>query len=173
MNRLSLYVPKPEELWYNRMLLADPATMDYNKGYDLPFAGYDRTTGCLEFPESEWDAWYADWVGCQPERFFAYLQREDGIWVGTVNFHRSAEGVWHDMGVVIEGKHRRQGYGTEALHLLIHQAFEVCAIAALHNDFETTRDAAYHMHMKAGFREYRRKNGIVELLLTRAEYLGC
>ena len=173
MNGLSLYVPKREELWYYRKLLADPATMDYNKGYQLPYTGYDKATGCLEFPESEAEGWYNKWVGCQPERYFAYLRREDGRWVGYVNFHRNFDAPWHDMGVLVEGQYRKQGYGTKALHLLIYQAFEVCRVTALHNDFESTRAAAYHMHLKAGFREYRRKNGIVELLLTRAEYMGC
>lgn len=171
--RLSLYVPKLEELWYSRQLLADPATMDYNKGYQLPFTGYDAATGCLEFPESEWADWHANWVGQQPKRFYAYLQRQDGTWVGNVNFHQAPERPWCDMGIVIEGTYRGKGYGKQAMELLLHHAFEVCRVSALHNDFETTRGVAYHLHIASGFREYRRKDGLIELLLTRAEYMGC
>lgn len=169
-HRLTLHVPSPEELWYRADFMADPATMDYNRGY-APCPGYHRDTGCIDFPPSEWADWYARWIGNEPERFYAYLEREDGAWVGEVNFHRSPSDPWHDMGVVIEAKYRGQGYGLEALHLLIHQAFDVCGIDALHNDFENSRDAAWRMHLAAGFREYRRSGELVELMLTREDYL--
>lgn len=169
---LSLYVPKREELWYRQRIMADAETMGYNKGYDLSYDGYHKDTGCIDFPESEWADWYAAWIGREPERFYAYLQREDGTWVGEVNFHRSADFQWHDMGVVIEGRYRGCGYGKNALHLLLHQAFDVCAIDALHNDFEAAREAAYHLHLQAGFQEHRREKGVVELLLTRDNYLS-
>lgn len=168
--RLSLHVPSLEELWYRADFMSDPATMDYNRGY-TPYPGYHRDTGCIDFPPSEWADWYDRWIGNEPERFYAYVEREDGAWVGEANFHRSPTNPWHEMGVIIEAKHRGQAYGLEALHLLIYQAFAVCGIDALHNDFETTREAALQMHLAAGFREYRRSGDLVELMLTREDYL--
>ena len=63
-----------------------------------------------------------------------------------------------------------RGYAAEALALLEYQAFEVDGIHMLHNDFETGRAAACRAHLSAGFSEYRRENGLIELLLTREQY---
>ena len=35
MNKLHLHVPTFDELWYRKQLMEDPATMDYNLGYEL------------------------------------------------------------------------------------------------------------------------------------------
>ena len=45
---LTLHIPSLEELSYREKLLSQPETMAYNRGYDLPFEGYDRTTVCNE-----------------------------------------------------------------------------------------------------------------------------
>jgi diamine N-acetyltransferase len=83
MNRLELYVPTIEELDYRQKIMSDPETMSYNKGYDLDFDGYHKDTGCIDFPESEWLDWYEYFVGCEPERFYAYIKRkEDGAFMG-------------------------------------------------------------------------------------------
>lgn len=170
--RLMLHVPAYEELGYRRDLMADPATMAYNRGYDLSFAGYDRETGCVAFPKDQWRSWYADFVGREPQAYYAYVvRRRDGAFVGEVNVHNWNGGPWHDMGVLIEARYRGLGYGAEALELLLHHAFFDMGVAAVHNDFETDRDAAVKMHLACGFREYRRENGLVELLITREAYL--
>ena len=49
---LRLHVPALSELGYRQRLLADPATMAYNRGYDLSFEGYHPQTGCIDFPET-------------------------------------------------------------------------------------------------------------------------
>ena len=36
MNQLHLHVPFFDELWYRKQLMEDPATMNYNRGYELP-----------------------------------------------------------------------------------------------------------------------------------------
>lgn len=41
----------------------------------------------------------------------------------------------------------------------------------LHNDFETTCDAAYHIHKSVGFQEINPVNGNVQLEITQEEYL--
>ena len=43
----------------------------------------------------------------------------------------------------------------------------------LHNDFETSRNAAYRAHLSAGFSEYRRTGGLIELTLTREQYFAA
>lgn len=49
MQQVSLHVPSYDELWYRQKLMADPATMSYNRGYSLPFEEYDKNTGCIAF----------------------------------------------------------------------------------------------------------------------------
>ncbi|MBR3423462.1 MAG: hypothetical protein IKG80_03115, partial [Clostridia bacterium] len=60
----------------------------------------------------------------------------------------------------------------EGLRLLADRALRTDGVPALRNDFETTRDAAYHVHKAVGFRKVGEENGIVRLELTREEYLG-
>lgn len=168
---LSLHIPTLDEFWYRQQLMEDPDTMSYNSGYDLGFDGYDKATGCIAFPREAWADSYAYLVGQEPERFYAYIVRQsDGAFLGEVNVHRNAGAQWHDMGIVLEAKHRGKGYAVDALRLLLQHAFEDMGAGAVHNDFEETRTAAVRTHLSAGFTEYRRENGILELLITREQY---
>lgn len=171
--RLYLHIPAFEELDYRQRIMADPATMRYNSGYNLPIEGYDRETGCIAFPRSAWTAWYAAFIGMEPARFYAYIARkEDGVFVGEVNLHRAAEAHVYEMGVVIEGEHRGQGYGGEALELLLAQAFGRYDAQVVRNDFERGRSAALTMHLAAGFAICEEREGIVQLVMTRERYLA-
>ena len=164
---LELYIPRREDLWFYQKMLSDPATMAYNAPWFPP-------DGCLPFPESEWDAWLEKWIGREPERFYAYLRRRsDGAFVGGVNFHHTPARGWWDMGIVIYAPERGRGYGKQGLELLLDRAFRVAGISRLHNDFETTRDAAYRIHRAVGFRETGTEDGILQLELTREEYLNA
>ena len=171
--RLYLHIPSYEELWYRQRLMQDPVTMSYNKGYNLDFDGYDRETGCIAFPESEWADWYAWFIGQEPLRYYAYIVRKtDGAFIGEVNVHKSPDAPWYEMGIVLEAKYRGKGYSGEALHLLLRHAFEEMNAGAVRNSFETTRTAAVRLHLAAGFTEYRCENGILELSLSREQYFA-
>ena len=170
MNELHLHVPFFDELWYHKQLMEDPATMNYNRGYELPFDGYDPETGCIAFPESEWRNWYDYYIGREPDRFYAYIVRDDGTFLGEVNVHRSDEHPWYEMGIVIEAKYRGHGYAVPALRLLLHHAFDFLHADAVHNDFEEIRDAAVRAHLSAGFTVCRQENSLLELLITRDQY---
>lgn len=172
MNKsLYLHIPKPDELWYRRKIMEDPGTMNYNKGYDLDFDGYDKATGCIAFPQHKWAGWYDYFINKEPERFYAYIAIEpDEEFIGEVNLHKSEDGGWHDMGIVIEGKHRGKGYAQAALKLLLQYAFENMGVQAVRNDFEENRTAAVKTHLAAGFKEYRKENGSIELLIMREKY---
>lgn len=56
------------------------------------------------------------------------------------------------------------------LSLLLEHAFEKLGAKAVHNDFEDARDAAVRTHLACGFQEYKRENGIIELLITKETY---
>ena len=163
---LQLYIPRPEDGWFYLKMMSDPATMAYNALWFPP-------DGCIPDAEEEWDRLQEKWIGGAPMRFYAYLQRKpDGAFVGDVNYHYNPERGWWDMGIVIYAPERGKGYGAQGLRLLMDRAFRIDGIARLHNDFETTRGAAYRIHKKAGFREAGVEDGNVQLEITKEEYLG-
>ena len=160
---VELYIPKLEDLWFYQKMMSDPETMSYN----------DPWGGCIDYPDEVLPDWYARWIGQEPQRFYAYIKRtSDGAWIGDVNFHYTPERGWWDMGIVIYAPYRGKGYAVPALRLLLDQAFRVCGISRLHNDFETTRDAAWAIHRKVGFKEMGLEDGILQLMLTKEDYLN-
>ena len=165
MNDLQLYIPHPEDGWFYVRMMSDPETMAYNAPWFPP-------DGCIPEPGTEWLNLQAKWIGKEPERLYAFLRRKcDGAFVGDVNYHYNPEQDWCDMGIVIYAPERGKGYGRQGLNLLLSRAFETDGIARLHNDFETTREAACRIHRAAGFRELGTVDGIIQLELTRDEYL--
>ena len=163
---LRLYIPRPEDGWFYVRMMSDPATMAYNAPWFPP-------DGCIPNVAEEWDDLCAGWIGHEPERFYAYLQRvSDGAFVGDVNYHLNGQGTRHDMGVVIYAPERGKGYGKAGLGLLVDKALRVDGVPALHNDFETDRDAAWRIHKAVGFREAGMTDGILHLVLTREDYLA-
>ena len=159
---VELYVPKLEDLWFYQKMMSDPETMSYN----------DPWGGCIDYPDEVLPDWYARWIGQEPQRFYAYIKRtSDGAWIGDVNFHYTPERDWWDMGIVIYAPYRGKGYAVPALKLLLDHAFRDCGISRLHNDFETTRDAAWSIHRKVGFKEMGVEDGILQLMLTKEDYL--
>ncbi len=170
---LDLYIPKVDDLWFEQQMLSDPATMSYNQNWDVSYDGYHRDTGCIDLPESQWGEEHRRLVGNEPEQFYAYIRRtSDGAWLGTVNFHYNPENDWYDMGIVLYSPYRGQGYAVPALKLMLDHAFRVCNIHRIHNDFELCRNevSAWRTHFAAGFREIRRENGWLEVMLTREEW---
>ena len=160
---VELYIPKLEDLWFYQKMMSDPETMSYN----------DPWGGCIDYPDEVLPDWYAHWVGQEPERFYAYIKRSsDGAWIGDVCFHYTSEQDWWDMGIVIYAPYRGKGYAVPALRLLLDQAFRVCGISRLHNDFETTRDAAWAIHRKVGFKEMGVEDGLLQLMITKEDYLS-
>ena len=162
---LQLHIPRPEDGWFYVKMMSDPETMAYNAPWFPP-------DGCIPEPESEWLELQASWIGKEPERFYAFLQRKsDGAFVGDVNYHENPEHDRCDMGIVIYAPERGKRYGKQGLRLLLDRAFSVDGVSRLYNDFETARDAAYHIHRAVGFRKIGTADGIVRLELTREEYL--
>ena len=165
INDLQLYVPHQEDGWFYVKMMTDPETMAYNAPWFPP-------DGCIPDPDSEWLELQKSWIGKAPERFYAFLQRKsDGVFVGDVNYHHNSEYHWCDMGIVIYAPERGKGYGKQGLRLLLNRAFKVDGVACLHNDFEETRSAAYRIHTAVGFQETGTVDGIIQLEITRGEYL--
>ena len=155
-------------------MLSDPETMSYNANWDVDYKGYHKDTGCIDFPQSEWAEWYEYWINNEPERFFAYIKRSDGTWIGNINFHYTPERDWWDMGIVIYAPYRGKRYAIPALRLMLEHAFKDCAVTKLHNDFEVERHeyAALRSHFSVGFRDAGVEDGMQHLFLTKDEYLS-
>ncbi|MBR6349299.1 MAG: GNAT family N-acetyltransferase [Lachnospiraceae bacterium] len=162
---LQLYIPHPEDGWFYVKMMSDPETMAYNAPWFPP-------DGCIPEPEKEWQEMQRSWIGQEPVRFYAFLQRRsDGAFVGDVNYHYNPNKDWCDMGIVIYAPERVKGYGRQGLELLLERAFKADGVACLHNDFEPKREAAYHIHKAVGFRDKGMVDGIIQLELTREDYL--
>lgn len=170
-SKIILYVPSINELVYRQTILMQPETMDYNKGYELNFSGYDKTTGCIEFPQDQWVKWYSFWIDNKPESYYAYIMRDsDKQFIGEVNLHYNYTNDWYDMGIIIEGKYRGQGYAKQALNLLLELAFEKYSAKAVHNNFENARDKAYKLHIDAGFKILRNSSDNVDLIIQKSDF---
>ena len=176
--RLELYVPRVEDMWFTQRMQEDPATMAYNAGWDVSFEGYHPATGCIDFPESAWAAKHRRLVGHEPDCFYAFVrERGTGAFAGEVNYH-PAPGGRYEIGVVVYAPFRGLGYGHAALELLLHRAFAVNGLPALHNSFEPTRDPGLAIHRRAGFRQvgtsetirFGKRLELLELELTREDY---
>lgn len=166
---ISLHVPARDELWYRQRLLGDGETMSYNKGYCLDNDNYNNDTGCISFPENEWDEWYDYFIEQQRDRFYAYIVFNNGF-IGEVNARKDKSTGICEMGIVIEHAYRGRGIAAPALRLLLDIAFDKLAAKSVHNSFEETRIAALKTHLSVGFIIERIENGIVDLSITKEQH---
>lgn len=168
MSQIELYVPKPADLWFRQKLLSDPATMSYNKGYDLGFDGYHKDTGCIDFPEESWAGWFARWVNAGPERFYAYLRdRASGEFLGEVSLHQTEGPGVYEMGIVLHSSQRGKGCSKEGIRLLLDCAFGKLGARKVTNRFEPSREAALNIHKAVGFQVAKEEEGLLRLELGR------
>ena len=121
-DNIYLYTPKFDELDYYKNILLDPKTMEYNAGYNINLDGYEYETGCVKtFDKAKW---YKKQI-LDKNRFFAYvISKNDNKPIGYVNFHFDELKLKHTCGVIIEYKYRNNGYGSEALQILLKKAFD-------------------------------------------------
>ncbi len=157
---LELRIPTLADMPLRQAWLADPVTMAYNAPWFPP-------SGCLPFPQENWQDWLADWTNHEPERFVALLVR-DGETVGEVSWHDHGR----DMGVLILAAYRGQGLGAQGLRLLAERAFEHAGLTELRVQFELERESARRTYARAGFSEIDVKDGLLTMRLTREAYLA-
>jgi diamine N-acetyltransferase len=159
--RVYLRTPMFEELVYRRTLLADSATMSYNKGFD-EYDGYDTKTGCIDFHEDSWNSWYTKWIDNMPERYYAYIIKNDeNVPIGEVALRYVADRKAYCVNIIVDSKYRGNGFSEEALQLLIHKAFDELKVNILFDDFPKSRISAERVFAKLGFR--RISGDIIEL----------
>jgi len=156
MRKLSLYIPKLEDYWYEQKLQADPLTMNYNAGYDVSYYGYHYDTGCIDFPKEKWKETYNKRVS--ENRYFAYIKDDDiNEYVGYVNYHYNKNDNRYECGIVIEYKHRGKGYSKPALQLLCDTA-KSRGVKELYDNFELERDSTLNVFESVGFEIVENQN---------------
>ena len=143
---IALYKPKLQDLWFRQKMLEDDETMSYNALWG----------GAISFPKNEWEEWFDYWViNHENKRFYRYVKDGD-TFIGEVAYHYNQTYDGCVVDVIIYAKYRKQGYGKEALNLLIKTAKEngvkvLCDDIAINNP-------AISLFLKLGFKEEYRTN---------------
>lgn len=78
MEKIELYSPKIEDLWFKKLLNEDSKTMDYNRGYDLDFEGYNKNDGTiktdLNYLKEKWSKIY---INNKPFKYYYFIKFND------------------------------------------------------------------------------------------------
>ena len=124
MKNIELHKPNLNELWFRQECISDPKTMKYNAGYDVSYEGYNRDTGCIDFPKEKWNDWIKNKLN-NPNFFYAYILDNDlNQFVGYVNFNKDVKTQKATMGIVIKNDYQGEGYMRPAMNKLIEKAKE-------------------------------------------------
>lgn len=75
MKRIKLEIPNLEDVQYRQKWMQDPNTMNYNAGLEMDLSGYDYQTGTISKNDDEMKVWYDNWIGQEPNKFFAYIKK--------------------------------------------------------------------------------------------------
>lgn len=147
--KILLIEPTIEDYWYEQKLQSDPNTMSYNAGYDVFFEGYHYDTGCIDFPESNWQITFDK--RNESKDFFAYIKDEDiDEYIGYCNYHYNVHCDRYECGLIIEAKYRGKGYAKQALKLLCNEA-KKNGIKELYDSFELNREYSLKVFQSVGF----------------------
>lgn len=123
--------------------------MAYNAGWELSHPGYDNDTGCIEWPEAEWDD-FEERVALPPERQgYFFVEDMHGTPLGHAHYWVTDDIA--EIGFNIVPSRRRQGLGQAALALLLTRIWADTSVSAATNAFEDSRAAAVTAHRRAGF----------------------
>lgn len=150
MSKVSLYIPKINDYWYEEKILSDSSTMSYNSGYNVSYFGYHYDTGCIDFPKDKWNEKY-DKRNNNHKVYFAYLKNnETGDFVGTVGYHFDEKSNRYECSIIIESIYRGLGFAKIGLSLLCDVA-KANGIDELYDSFETNRGNTLNLFKNLGF----------------------
>lgn len=147
---VELYVPSHAEFGVRQAWLADPGFMSYNAGWNLDHPGYDRVTGCIDWPPDQWAAFEARLL--QPADRHGYFYVRDTIisdYIGHAHYEVDA-GLAH-IGINLVPEVRGRGLGVAVLTLLITRVWADTDAAHAVNEFEDDRTPAVRTHRRCGF----------------------
>lgn len=153
MDKITLYRPRLEELWFREKCLADPETMAYNRAWG----------GTVAFPRKRWADWYARWVEDETgERFYRFLRCEpNGQLVGNVSYHYDEVFGAFLCEVLVATQYRGRGFGRQGLELLCAAAKQN-AVKKLCDNIAVDNPAA-ELFRRMGFQERLRTDEYILL----------
>jgi RimJ/RimL family protein N-acetyltransferase len=99
------------------------------------------------------EALYRKWAETKKGLKLAVVQRESGELVGHAGCDWSWDPHCPDVTVVIAPTHQRQGYGSEALSLLLHYLFETTVAHSISGWIAEWNTAGVEFATRHGFRE--------------------
>lgn len=148
---LEFHVPTRAEFGVRQTWMSDPELMAYNAGWDVSHHGYDRDTGCIEWPESEWDA-FAERLALPADRqgYFYVRDTDTGEFVGHAHYMIEPDRAAH-IGLNIVPRYRARGRGEQVLRLLVERVWQDTVAVEIVNDFEDEREPAVRVHRRCGF----------------------
>ena len=152
MNKLRLYKPKLEDLWFKSKMLADKDTMSYN----------NRFGGTIEFKEVDWKDWYDYWiVECNNERYYRYLVDDNNNFVGEIAYHLDYDTKFYIADIIVYAKYRGKGFGKQGLQLLLDEA-KKNGLKEIYDDIAID-NSAIKLFKEFGFYEIYRTDDIIML----------
>ena len=147
---LKLIVPQKEDLWFKKEMKEDPITMNYNAGYDLNFEGYNRADGTIQTDLKELtNVWAKKWIGNEPVNFYYFIKAEN-TFIGEFYAKFDKTKNSYEIGIVIKGEYRGNGYATSAIKLLCEK-LKSQGIKRLHHKLPASRKSAIKADINNGF----------------------
>jgi GNAT superfamily N-acetyltransferase len=148
---LEFHVPTPEEFRVRQAWLADPEMMAYNADWDVSYPGYDRATGCIDWPESQWPAFEARLrLPAGRQGYFYVLDTETGAFVGHAHYRVDMDGAAR-IGLNVVPSRRGSGLGVRVLEFLVERIWRDTDATEIVNEFEDDRHSAIRSHRRCGF----------------------
>ena len=152
MNKLKLYKPKLEDLWFKSKMLADKDTMSYN----------NRFGGTIEFIEVDWKDWYDYWlINCDNERYYRYLVDDNNNFIGEIAYHLDYDTKFYIANIIVYAKYRGKGFGKQGLQLLLDEA-KKNGLKEIYDDIAID-NSAIKLFKEFGFYEIYRTDDIIML----------
>ncbi len=130
--------------------MSDPEFMAYNAGWTIGYPGYDRETGCIEWPESEWEV-FAERLALPGGRqgYFHVRDTRAGTFVGHAHDTVELDGAAH-LRLNIVPARRGRGLGGQVLQLLVERIWPQTAVEEVVNELDDGRVAAVSTHRTCG-----------------------
>jgi len=155
---LKLYKPEIKDLSFRQEMLSDEKTMSYNHAYG----------GVIIFGKDKWNIWANKWLNEDDNKhYYRYLINDKGNYVGEISYHLDDGRYMCD--VLIHSKYRHQGYGKEALNLLLRQAYKN-GLKEIYDDIAID-NSAINLFLNNGFIEVNRNNECITVKSELNNYL--
>lgn len=160
--RVILHNPRMSELWYRASLYKDENTMAFTDSCKHEIEDWSKKN------QQEINEWYV-MHNTSMSNFYSYIvDKESKTPVGEVAIYYHEDFEKYLVHIVVEAKYRNQGFGTEALTVLLEYVFKVMNLDAIYEIREPNRTEVKSLFSKLGFVVY--EEDLRLLSLTKRDY---